>query len=42
MIPLESNFWNYLFHTHPILEFGGLLLILGRFSPILDELHNEI
>jgi hypothetical protein len=42
MILLESNFWNYLFDKHPILEFCGLLLIPGRFLPILDELYNEI
>jgi len=42
MILLESNFWNYLFDTHPILEFGGLLLIPERFFLKLDELHNEI
>ena len=29
MILLESNFWNYLFDAHHIIEFGGLLLILA-------------
>ena len=29
MILLDSNFWNYLFDTHHIIEFGGLFLILA-------------
>lgn len=29
MILLESNFWNYLFDAHHIIEYGGLILILA-------------
>jgi membrane protein DedA with SNARE-associated domain len=29
MILVESNFWNYLFDIHLIIEFVGLLLLLG-------------
>jgi membrane-associated protein len=29
MILLETNFWNYLFDAHHIIEFGGLILILA-------------
>ena len=29
MILSESSFWNYLFDTHHIIEYGGLLLILA-------------
>lgn len=29
MILLETNFWNFIFDTHHIIEFGGLILILA-------------
>jgi len=29
MILLDSSFWNFIFDTHHIIEFGGLLLILA-------------
>lgn len=29
MILLETNFWNYIFDAHHIIEFGGLILILA-------------
>jgi membrane-associated protein len=29
MILLESNFWNFIFDTHHLIEFGGLFLILA-------------
>jgi membrane-associated protein len=29
MILLDSNFWNFIFDTHHIIEFGGLILILA-------------
>jgi membrane-associated protein len=29
MILLESNFWNFIFDTHHLIEFGGLFLILS-------------
>ena len=29
MILSESSFWNYLFDTHHIIEFGGIFLILA-------------
>ncbi len=29
MILLESNFWNIVFDTHHIIEYGGLLLLLA-------------
>jgi membrane-associated protein len=29
MILLETNFWNYIFDAHHIIEYGGLILILA-------------
>lgn len=29
MILLESNFWDFIFDTHHIIEYGGLILILA-------------
>lgn len=29
MILLNSNFWNFIFDTHHIIEFGGIILILA-------------
>ena len=29
MILLESNFWNFVFDPHHIIEYGGLILILA-------------
>ena len=29
MILLDNNFWNFLFDTHHLIEYGGLLLILA-------------
>lgn len=29
MVLLESNFWNFVFDAHHIIEYGGLLLILA-------------
>jgi len=29
MILLENNFWNFVFDTHHIIEYGGLILLLA-------------
>lgn len=29
MVLLDSNFWNFVFDTHHLIEYGGLLLILA-------------
>lgn len=29
MFLLESNFWNVLFDSHPILEYGGIILLVA-------------
>jgi membrane-associated protein len=29
MILLENNFWNFIFDTHHLIEYGGLILILA-------------